>query len=228
MVLNTSHIHLSDLPRILDQQRTAKRITLQTTLPGRYAKALFSKLLEDAVLKPGRSLYKQGQEFLTHIQNLIQTLDAHPSLKTALFQPTIPLDRRLSLVDAVLTRLESPIILHDFIRMLMRHKRLAYLDAIYDCLDMMIQHEAHYIPMTFVTATKSTAKILKDTHGFLRELFDHAHPGMNKPVTLNIDSRTDPHLIAGYRIELSEYVIDASFAHQLVLIRTHVQGGQRA
>lgn len=223
-IANPPHPDLSDLPRILEKQRMARRITAETTLPGRYAKALMLELFDQKILKPGRSFLKSGYEILDSVHVILNTIESNSRLKSALHQPTIPLSTRLSLLKRIVKFYDTPAIIEEFLYMLMRRKRLDYLEDIYNNLNMMIQHDGRRIPITFVSACKTTSKVIKDMQTWLTDLVNEASIESAHPTSFDVASRIDPSLIAGYRIELPEYVVDASFARQLILIRNAIHG----
>lgn len=176
-----------------------------TSLPGRYAKALFDLAQEkNQVAGVGSSL--------TSLDKLIQS---SADLKQALANPTINCEEQAAALGEICVHLKAPALVHSFVTQLVKAQRIPYLskiDEIYQTLVFQEKGEQKVEVISAYPLTTSQVTLLKDK---LKKVF---------PRTLNLTFINDTNVLGGVMVRVGCRVIDATLVTQLNQLATVMKG----
>lgn len=184
---------------------TAVTSGILTSLPGRYARALFDLARE------------QGQvgsvgAALRSLEKLIQSSDV---LKQALSNPTLQREEQAAALVEICTLMKAPEILQSFARQLIRTQRVSYLSRIEKIYQSLVSQEKGEQSVEVISAwrlTSSQSELLEDK---LKKVF---------PGTLNLTFVNDSKILGGIMIRVGSRVIDATLVTQLSQLATVMKG----
>jgi|GEM_PF-1394152 len=186
--------------------KTALTPGILTSLPGRYAKALFDLAQEK------RQVQGVGSSLRT-FQRLISTSKAlHQVLIT---NPAISQKEREAALNTLCIEMKAPQILQSFIGLLVKARRTSYLsqiEGIYQGLVSQAKKEQIIEVISAYPLTSVQKNLLKDR---LRETF----PGILSLVFIN-----DSKVLGGIMLRVGSRVIDATLVSQLNKLATVMKG----
>lgn len=167
------------------------------------------KLLHDL-----ETIIHEGETFLT-------LLKENKRLFQVLMTPTVPRTLRRKVLGRLFDTLSLHAQLKDFLVLLNQRQRLPILKECLFVLKDMYMREAGIFPVTLKSA-KTLAKV--DASRIQNALFEKLNTlqPMAKPV---FTLKTEPDLLAGYRIEIPGMVLDASFKKQMEQLQTYIHEG---
>lgn len=176
-----------------------------TSLPGRYAKALF-ELAKDK---------KQVQGIGSSLTTFIQTIESSPNLQEVLKSPILKHEEQMAVIAALCKKLKAPALVQSFISRLLKAGRISYLTKIEQIYhDLVIQEKGEEkveiisaYPLTTVQIT-----LLKDK---LKKVF---------PRTLNLTFINDTNVLGGVMVRIGCRVIDATLITQLNQLASVMKG----
>lgn len=169
----------------------------------RYASALFRAALNANALQ-------RVSEDLQRLHLVLQEIDA---LRTFLYSPLIPRDRKKQRVDELFARDLQPITLR-LLELVIEKRRETLLEAI--CEEFQRLHEAHegIVRTTIYSAVPLTPE---EQQALLQRLENST--GKRILPTFEVD----PDLIGGVRVRLGDYQIDGSIRGALERLHEHVR-----
>lgn len=176
-----------------------------TSLPGRYAKALFDLAEEKGEV--------EGVGFsLCALEKLIQASEA---LKQTLANPTIQWEEQEAVLKEICARMKVPEILQSFVGLLVKAQRIPYMhkiEKIYQSLVSQAKGEQRIEVISAYPLTSSQSQLLKDK---LKKVFSG---------NLNLTFVNDPKVLGGIMLRVGSRVIDATLATQLNQLATAMKG----
>ena len=176
-----------------------------TSLPGRYAKALFDLAQEK----------KQTADVGSSLSSLTKLIQSTPLLKIALCNPTISCEEQTAALIEICQRLKTPEIFNSFVVQLVKAQRISYLlkiEGIYQNLVLQERGEENVEVISVYPLTTSQVNSLKD---MLKKVF---------PRTLNLTLVNDSTVLGGIMVRIGSRVIDATLVTQLNQLATVMKG----
>lgn len=167
-----------------------------TSLPGRYAKALFELAKES----------RQVEGIGSSLKSLDQLVHSSKELRFALSNPTISLTEQISALSDICRKLNGSKLFLSFIGHLVKARRVSYLSKIDGIYQDLMVHEQGFEKVEIITAhTLTTAQVtlLKDK---LKKVF---------PRTLKLTFINDTNVLGGVMVRVGCRVIDATLVTQL-------------
>jgi F-type H+-transporting ATPase subunit delta len=176
-----------------------------SSLPGRYAKALFDLARDhDKVETVGSGL--------SSVRKLILT---SPVLKQALSNPTLNRQQQAAAIKDISLSLKGPEILGSFMEKLVEAGRMPHLDQIEKIYKSLVSEEKGEERIEVISShplTTSQATLLKDK---LKKVF---------PRTLTLTFVNDSSVLGGIMVRVGSRVIDATLVTQLSQLATVMKG----
>lgn len=176
-----------------------------TSLPGRYAKAIFDLAKEK----------KQVAGIGSSLNLLNNVIYESKELSQILANPTIDINEQINLLIEVCKKIKAPALLQSFIKHLAKARRIPYLskiDDIYQDLVIMERGEEKVEIISAHPLTKPQLTLLKDK---LKKVF---------PRTLNLTYINDANVLGGVMVRVGCRVIDATLITQLNQLGTVMKG----
>lgn len=184
---------------------TALTSGILTSLPGRYASALFDLARETGQVESvGSSLHA-----------LAKLIPSSGVLKQALANPAIPGDQQAAVLREICVALKAPEVMQSFVGQLVKAHRLPYLsriEKIYQGLVSQMKGEQQVNVISAHRLTPSQRELLQDK---LKKVF---------PGTLNLTFANDSRVLGGIMIRVGSRVIDATLVTQLNQLATVMKG----
>jgi F-type H+-transporting ATPase subunit delta len=184
---------------------TALTPGILTSLPGRYAKAIFDLAKEK----------KQVGGIGSSLNSLNELIKASKDLKRVLANPTISHEEQIGALSEICKKMKTPALFLSFVELLVKSGRISYLskiDEIYH--DLMIQEKGEEKVEVISAYPLTTAQVtlLKDK---LKKVF---------PRTLNLTFINDTNVLGGVMVRVGCRVIDATLVTQLNQLATVMKG----
>lgn len=176
-----------------------------TSLPGRYAKALFDLAQEE------RQVHSVGSS-LSHFKKLLHTSKI---LNQVLATPIISGVEREAAINAICVRMKAPGIFQSFVRQLVRAQRIPYLSDIEKIYQSLVSQDKKEQVIEVVSAYPLTLAQTSLLKGRLKK----AYPGIISLVFVN-----DPKVLGGIKVRVGSRVIDATLILQLNKLATVMKG----
>ena len=170
------------------------------TISSRYAKALFS-LAKD-----------KGQESRVYddMKMLADSFSMEPELRDALSNPIVSVPEKVKLLTAA-GGIEVCELYTRFINLVLAHKRETLLPFIAYIYIHLYRKEKKITRVRFDTAVTVDDAVKSHLQDKLRK---------ETGCTIEFSGHVEPELIGGFRLRIGNYRIDASYATQLLDIRT--------
>lgn len=175
------------------------------SLPGRYAKVLFD-LAHEQKLTP-----RIGEE----LDLIVQTIDKHAALATALYNPTLTRKERIAILSTIGQKLNISDLLLSFLATLCHNRRYKLLKEIIKIYHHLNDEHYNRQHITIEYAHPLTKTQLKEITSKLEQMF-----GKN----LIFNYYQNPLLLGGVKILHGNHVIDLSFATQLSNLASFMKG----
>jgi F-type H+-transporting ATPase subunit delta len=171
-----------------------------TTIANRYARAL-------ADVSAERGVVDQVLADLTKFDGL---LGSHAELRQVLATPTISLERKRGVLDALLARLTFQPTTVNFLQLLLANGRLHQLDQMLRALSRELDARAGIVAAEITTARELNG----DQRDALERQLSTATGGR-----VRLQFRTDPALLGGLVARIGSTVYDGSIRNQLTQLR---------
>jgi F-type H+-transporting ATPase subunit delta len=185
--------------------KTALTSGILTSLPGRYAKALFELAQEERQVQRVGSSLKAFKKLLLTSKDLSQVIA----------NPTISRKDRGAALNALCVQMKAPEIFQSFINWLVKVRRTRYvpqIEEIYQSLVSQAKKEQVIEVISAYPLTSAQSTLLKDQ---LKKAF----PGIISLIFVN-----DPKVLGGIMIRVGSRVIDATLVSQLNKLATVMKG----
>ena len=176
-----------------------------TSLPGRYAKALFDLAKEK----------KQTGGVGSSLTSLVNLIQASSILKQVLNNPTISSKDQTAALVQMCIHLKTPKIFQSFIAQLMKAQRIAHLtqiDKIYQNLMLNEKGQENIEVISAHPLTTAQVHLLQDK---LKQVF---------PRSLKLTLVNDPSVLGGIMVRIGSRVIDATLVTQLNKLASVMKG----
>jgi F-type H+-transporting ATPase subunit delta len=164
-----------------------------------YAKGLFA-----AGVKDGR--YK---DYLGQMKEILEIVNKSPRIREALLLPLFEMDKRKELLSGFMSALEVSPPVAALMGLLLERNRMAYLVAIHDAYEQMVDDKEGRVKGTMYSAYP----LPDDTKARIEEALGER---LNKRVDLHIEE--DKELIGGLKVIVGGMRIDGSVKRQLELL----------
>ena len=176
-----------------------------TSLPGRYAKALFDLAQEEHQVQRVKSCLK------------VFTKLAHTSkdFGEVLANPKISRNEREAVLNALCIQIKAPDIFQSFMRQLVKAHRIPYLAQIEEIYQSLVSQEKKEQVVEVISAHPLTSA----QSALLKETLKKAFPGIISLIFVN-----DPKVLGGIMIRVGSRVVDATLASQLNKLATVMKG----
>lgn len=184
---------------------TALTSGILTSLPGRYAKALFDLAREK----------RQVDSVGSGLQALKNIIHKSKVLVRVLANPTIPRKEQIAVLTEICMQMKAPEVLQSFVAQLVKARRIPYLSQIEEIYQSLVFQEKGEQMIEVISAyplTSSQGHLLKDK---LKKAF---------PGTLNLTFVNDSRVLGGIMIRAGSRVIDATLMTQLNKLATVMKG----
>lgn len=152
-----------------------------------------------------------GEEAVVYGQllPLTQRYDYVPAVREAVLSPLVPQEDKLAVISALFVG--GPCrCLQDFIRLVLRHRREAYLYFIMHSYVELYRERHHLKEAVLVTAVPLGDGVTEMVRSRMQE---------RSGCTVNVTAKVDPSIIGGFVFRMEDTLLDVSVASQLRLLR---------
>lgn len=178
---------------------------LLTSLPGRYAQALFT------LAKKAKNIDKIYEQLLGFQKFLKENTELNTVLTSALFNRK----ERIATCGEIVKKLKIHTVLNNFLMTLVKSDRLQYLDDMIRVYGNLTIDDQKVVPIEIYSAVELTTKQKKKLEGSLKIRF-------GKSLTLRYTIRSG--LIGGVAIRSRSQVVDATLLMQFQQLATSMKG----
>ena len=168
----------------------------------RYAQALFHFSEEEKKLD---AVYHD-------LQKILQLIDESQEFSAFLQNPTIPSEKRRSILKEIFEKKLEPITYH-FILFLEKKNRLAFLKGIYKTFEQLYFDAKGILRVTLTSRWELTAAEIQHISHYLKERF-------HKDILPQ--AKVDPAILGGIKIQISDLIYDFSLQTQLKKFQQNV------
>ncbi len=166
-------------------------------LSERYARAFLDVAIEQN---------KDANALLAELESAAQMMQAHPELANALSTPTLAPEKRLAVLDAVMSKQTIAPATHNLLRLLTERERMPLLGLIAEQFQrLLLEHQK--VQHGAVTSAKT---LNEDQKSRLAERLGGA---LGKTMVLSYD--TNENLVGGIVVRIGNRIYDASVLSQL-------------
>jgi len=176
-----------------------------TSLPGRYAKALFELACDQGQVGPvGASL-----------ESLVKLIQSSKVLSQALVNPTFKRTEQAAVLQEICVSIKAPEMLISFARQLITSQRISYLPQIEKIYHSLASREKGEQEVEVISAYPLTPSQSQFLEGKLRKVV---------PGTLRMAFTHNPKVLGGIMVRIGSRVIDATLAMQINQLATVMKG----
>lgn len=176
-----------------------------SAIANRYAKALADVVAE------GKDL----TQIKDAIHGFSKLLNSNAELQGVFYNPTIPIQQKRGVLDALIARMQSPKSVNNFLKLLLDNYRLHQLGEIAAAFDREMDRR-----VGVVTAEVTTAAPINDQER--KSLSDKLNQMTGKQVRLQFNA--DPEIIGGVVTRIGSVIYDGSIKNQLRQIEIRLRG----
>ena len=169
---------------------------IENTIAQRYARALLKVAKEQ----------NQVELYQTHLTSFMETCESHPDLFVILCHQAFSQPRREAIVDEVAQKMGLPEHLKNFLKLLIRKKRIALLKRIHEVYESLAHDNLGKVVMT----VESAVEFKPEYYQTLQQFFTQK---TCKTIILKKVITAD--LLGGLRIFLKDQVYDYTLTTQL-------------
>ena len=176
-----------------------------TSLPGRYAKALFDLSAEK----------KEIDEVGVALTNLSMLIQSSQTLKLVLKNPTLKRQEQEAALKEICKQMGAPQIVGSFASLLIKSSRMPYLSRIIRIYENLVSHAKGEQTVEIISAyplTKAQSQVLRQK---LAKVSSE---------NLLLTFSTDPKVLGGIMVRIGSRVIDATLSTQLDQLATAMKG----
>jgi F-type H+-transporting ATPase subunit delta len=177
-----------------------------TTVANRYAKAL-----ADVIMERGQTLSVTDE-----ITAFTQLIEQNPELRDVFASPVIALDRKKSLLNELLGRLQLKPTTNNFLQLLLANQRLHQIDIVRTSLLKELDDRAGVVSADVITARPLAANEQE-------KLLNQLQTATGKRVRVNF--KLDPEIIGGVVTRVGSVIYDGSIKNQLALMKQQLSRG---
>jgi len=175
-----------------------------SAIANRYAKALADVVLQDGTIAQTRDA----------LNGFNQVLNGHEELRQVFYNPTIAIQQKRGVLDALFDRMQPPKTVTNFLRLLLDNYRLQQLSDIVAAFDSEMDNRIGAVSAQVTTAAPITEQERQALSQKLNQL-------TAKKVRLEFNS--DPEIIGGVVTRIGSVVYDGSIRNQLQQIETKLR-----
>ncbi len=163
-----------------------------------YAKALFEVM---TATDPGRM-----EEVASELDRVAETVATVPEFLRALTTPTVPVENKSEILDAVLDALEITEPTRRFFHVVQQHYRMEHMTDIAETFREQVDRSMGRTRATIEVAATLDSEAQRQIEATLAQ-------AMGSQVVA--DFETNPELLAGFRVQVGSKVFDGSLAGQV-------------
>jgi len=163
-----------------------------------YAKALFEVM---TATDPGRL-----EEVAAELDRVAETVESVPDFQRALTTPTVPVENKTEILDAVLDALDITQPTRRFLHVVQQHYRMEHMADIAETFRDLVDRSEGRTRATIEVAGALDAEAKQQIETTLAQ-------AMGSQVVA--DFETNPELLAGFRVQVGSKVFDGSLAGQV-------------
>ena len=162
-----------------------------------------------------KSLYQLGKEqnvpVTEQLITLNEAINGSSHLENVLFMDIFTIDEKISVAEAIVRRLKLNQLIKSFLIFLIGEKRIHLFPVIFKDIVCMDDHEKGFLRGTLEGPDS------KMDAGFLKKIKSYLEKELNKKIHLEYEQR--PEMLAGCRVTVEDFQIDASLDKQLDRLR---------
>jgi len=177
---------------------------IENLIGKRYAEALAGSINEDSLLNP----------VLENLQAFKSALNTQDQLVRFFSQPSIPLEKKSSMVRDLCDRLKVEQVVCNLVILLSERKKILFLENIAEYFEKIVDRRLNQIRVSVRSAQAlSNANIEKLRSGLTGILGK----------TVLIDVHVDESLIGGVQLKIGDQVADATVKNRLTLLKQKLE-----
>ena len=157
----------------------------------RYAKALFSLAKQNGVL----------EQIAAAMERLVATFRKYAAIRSILQNPAVKETEKSAFMEKILPP-ESPVLLKDFLKVLLEKKRLAFLEGIQEEFHRLYEKEKGILEVELL----SVAPFSKDFQAKIKKLL-----ALKLRSEIRLIPKTDASLLGGFLLRFGDREVDCSF-----------------
>ena len=158
-----------------------------------------------------KSLYQlgreQGGDVAKELMTLNEVINDNNHFENVLFMDVFTIDEKIDVVEAVIQRLKLNSLTKSFLKFLIREKRIYLFPLVFKDIVRIDDEEKGFLRGTVEAADSEMDPV------FLKKIQTYLEKELNKKV--HLDYRTRPDMLAGCRVTVEDFQMDASLDKQL-------------
>ena len=162
-----------------------------------------------------KSLYQLGKEQNVDVTKELVTLNkainGNNHFENILFMDVFTIDEKISVIEAVGQRLKLNQLIKSFLKFLIREKRIHLFPLVFKDIVSIDDHEKGFLRGTVEGADSKMDAV------FLKKIYTYLEKELGKKV--HLEYRKKPEILAGCRVTVEDFQIDASLDKQLDRLR---------
>jgi len=177
------------------------------TIARRYAAALADVAIER----------REEREVQREIEQWASMIDGNPDLKEVFANPTVPYDRKRSLLEELIRRTSVKETTGSFLRVLLKNQRLAQLPEVATRFGQVLDERGGVVAAEITTARPIPEELKKALHDTLASATGQ---------TVRLTFATDESIIGGLVARIGSTIFDGSVQNQLERLSEGLAGSQ--
>ena len=162
-----------------------------------------------------KSLYQLGKEqnvlVTEQLTTLTETINSSNDFENVLFMDVFTIEEKIQVVEAIIDKLKLHKLIKSFLIFLIGEKRIHLFPIIFKEIVCMDDHEKGFLRGTLEGADDQVDQ------DFLKKIKAYLEKELNKKIHLDYVQR--PKMLAGYRMTVEDFQLDASLDKQLDRLR---------
>lgn len=177
---------------------------IENLIGKRYAEALSGSVEKDALLNP----------VLENLQAFKSALDTQDQLARFFSQPSIPLEKKNSMVKDLCDRLKVEQVVYNLLILLSARKKILYLENIAEHFEKIVDRRLNQVRVSVRSAYKLSKANIDKLRSALNGILGK---------TVLIDVHIDESLIGGVQLKIGDQVADATIKNRLKLLKQKLE-----
>jgi F-type H+-transporting ATPase subunit delta len=177
---------------------------IENLIGKRYAEALSSSIKEDSLLNPA----------LENLQAFKSALDTQGQLVRFFSQPSIPLEKKNSMVKELCDRLNVEQVVCNLLVLLSERKKILFLENITEYFEKIVDRRLNQVRVSVRSAHTLTNANIERLRSALTEILGK---------TVLIDVHVNESLIGGIQLKIGDQVADGTIKNRLTLLKQKLE-----
>ena len=173
---------------------------IENLIGKRYADALSSSIKEDSLLNPT----------LASLKGFQGAFEAQPQLSRFFAHPSIPLEKKNSMVNALAQKLNVGNAVLSLLLILSERKKILYVGNIAEYFEKIVDRRLNQVRASVQSANPLTSQNIERLRSALSKIL-----GKN----VLIDTEVDESLIGGIQLRVGDQVADATIKNRLAMLK---------